>query len=78
MGCLQVSELKSPRRIKLSYFDESKSRFLSMLSRCLLITFLFGLYEQHNNILFPLYLTQHKMLRNWDLFSIELTEHYLL
>ena len=49
MGCSQGSELKSPRRMKLSYFDESRSRFLPISSRCLLIRFLFGLYEQHNN-----------------------------
>ena len=48
MGCSQGSELKSPRRMKLSYFDESRSRSLPILSRCLLIRVLFGLYEQHN------------------------------
>ena len=52
MGYPQGSELKSPRRIKLSYFDESRSRFLPISSRCLLIRFLFGLYEQHNDF-FP-------------------------
>ena len=49
MGCSQGSELRSPRKMKLSYFDESRSRFPPILSTCLLTRFLFGLYEQHNN-----------------------------
>ena len=54
MHCSQGSELKSPRRMKLAYFGKSRrSRFLPISSRCLLIRFLFGLYEQHNNDFFP-------------------------
>ena len=39
MGYSESSKLKSPRRRKLSYFDESGSRFLPISSRCLLIRF---------------------------------------
>ena len=45
MGHSQSSKLKSPRRRKLSYFDENRSRFLPISSRCLLIRFLFGLSQ---------------------------------
>ena len=62
MGCSQGSELKSPRRIKSSYFDEIRSIFLPISSRSLLIRFSFGLSEQYNNDFFSLHLIQQKML----------------
>ena len=55
--------------MKLWYFDESRSRFLPISSRCLLIRFLFGLYDQHNNSFFLIFNSAKNALKLGSIFN---------